>query len=250
MTSAVEAKSLFFSYAGNTVLEDVSFCVAPKEFICIVGPNGGGKTTLLRLMLGLLNPVHGEIRILGEPPLEARRRIGYVPQYFLFDPQFPASVMDVVLMGRLSRRRFWGHSGKEDRTVAHRVLEEVGLKDFASRPFTALSGGQRQRVLIARALASEPELFLLDEPMANVDVASQEDFFSLLETLNERLTILMVTHDTGFVSKRVSRILCVNKTVSIHPVSEITGELVVNLYGHDVSMIRHDHNCPEGGHTH
>jgi zinc transport system ATP-binding protein len=172
-----------------------------------------------------------------------------MPQYAQLDPQFPVCVLDVVLMGRLGMGRIIGPYRAADRRVAQRVLAEVGLADMGRRPFSALSGGQRQRVLIARALACEPDLLLLDEPTANLDIGIQDDFYELLRHLSERLTVVLVSHDVGFVSRLVRTVVCVNRSVSVHCASELGGDAIVALYGRDVQMVRHDHDCRhEGGH--
>ncbi len=244
---AVVIRDLDFSYNGAPILEKVSLTIKAGESLCIVGPNGGGKTTLLKLLLGLLAPERGEIRIFGERPEKARLNVGYVPQYARYDPQFPVTVLDVVLMGRLDRLCCLSYA-KSDREAARAALEEMGLADLSGRLFAEISGGQRQRVLIARALASAGRLLLLDEPTANIDAASEEHLFETLEKLNKRLTVLLVTHDVGFASSFFKSIACVNRQVVIHPTSELTGELIRNMYGGDIRMIRHDHRCSEGGH--
>jgi zinc transport system ATP-binding protein len=157
--------------------------------------------------------------------------------------------MDVVLMGRLGRHPLWGHYGRADREAARDALARVGLEDKGGEPFNALSGGQRQRVLIARALASAPKLFFLDEPTSNVDPAAEDELYALLRDLNQRLTILVVSHDIGFVSSFVSRVVCVNRVVQVHPTSELTGDVIAALYGSDMTMVRHDHRCAEKGHV-
>jgi zinc transport system ATP-binding protein len=244
----VEVENLYFAYDGTPVLDDVNLTVQPLDFVSLVGPNGGGKTTLLKIMLGLLQPTAGRVRVFGRAPAKARNRIGYVPQHFHFDATFPIGVLDVVLMGRFGRRFRLGPFGAEDRAAGERALEEVGLVDLARRPFGALSGGQRQRVLVARALLTEPDLLLLDEPTSHVDSVVQTELYDLLRGLNDRLTLLLVTHDVGFVSTRVKSVACVNRQVVVHPTSEVSGELICNLYGTDVRMVRHDHRCAEGGH--
>ena len=245
----IAIRGVAFSYDGATVLEDVDLTVQAGAMACIVGPNGGGKTTLLKLMLGLLRPDQGQVRIFGRPPAEARRRIGYMPQYARHDPQFPVTVMDVVLMGRLERH--WGGPyGRSDKRAALDALEDVGMADVADRLFNALSGGQRQRVLIARALACEPDLLLLDEPTANVDVAVESRLYEILQELNKRMTILMATHDLGFVADIVQSVICVNRRVVVHPTSEITGEMMRDIYGADVRAVHHDRFFPNGGHVH
>lgn len=230
------------------MLENVNATIDSGDFACIVGPNGGGKTTLVKLVLGLLRPDSGHVAVFGHPPRDARTRVGYVPQYFQFDLYFPIKVLDVVLMGRLDRHKAFGHYTRDDANAAREALELVNLAELAGRPFSALSGGQRQRVLIARALASQPELLILDEPMANIDPAMQSELYEVLKNINGRLTILMVTHDMGFVSTLVNTVVCVNRTVWIHPTSELTGEAICKLYGSDVNMVRHDHRCAEKGH--
>jgi zinc transport system ATP-binding protein len=245
---AVEIKGLDFSYESTAVLSDVNLRVEEGDFVSFVGPNGGGKTTLLKLLLGLLKPQSGSVTIFGETPATQRSVIGYVPQYFQFDMSFPVKVMDVVLMGRLDRHPFIGHYGSIDRVAACKALQDVGLYDLRDRPFSALSGGQRQRVLIARALACEPRLFLLDEPTANIDPAVQDDLYKLLSALNERLTIIMVTHDIGFVTALVKRVVCINRTALLHPIAELTGETFANLYGSNTQLVQHDHQCSEKGH--
>lgn len=244
---AVSIRGLDFSYDGSTVLENVNLDIAPLDSLCIVGPNGGGKTTLLKLILGLLRPDRGEIMVLGERPETARLRVGYVPQYAHYDPLFPVTVLDVVLMGRLNRLTA-GPYKKEDREAALRAIEEMGLLDLKNRKFAGISGGQRQRTLIARALVSSNKLLILDEPTANIDAASEEHLFQMLDRLNRRLTIMLVTHDIGFASKFFKSIACVNRQVVIHPTSELTGELIRNMYGGDIRMIRHDHRCSGEGH--
>lgn len=240
---AVDIRDLWFSYNGQTVLREVNLSVAARELVCVVGPNGGGKTTLVKLMLGLLRPTRGRVRIFGRPPERARGRIGYAPQHAEFDPEFPVSVMDVVLMGRLGRSRRLGPHRRADKAAAAEALEEVGLYGLRKRPLGELSGGQRQRVMIARSLVAEPELLLLDEPTANLDVAVETELYELLRRLRERLAIVTVSHDIGFVSDLAGRVVCVRGTVAVHPTAELTGELIRHLYGRDVRLVRHDHDC-------
>ena len=250
---AVTLRDVTFSYNGLPVLEDVNLTIRAGESVCVVGPNGGGKTTLLKLILGLLRPERGEVRIFGRAPRQARSRIGYMPQHLHFDPQFPVTVMEVVLMGRLGQKGFgglFGWDGRADRQAALKALEEVGTAELVERPFSELSGGQRQRVLVARALCSRPALLLMDEPTANIDVQVEAQLAEILRGLNRRLTIVTVTHDLGFVSNVVDTVVCVNRQVVVHPTSQITGELIQDIYGGDVRMIRHDHRCSEAGHEH
>ena len=240
---AIEVENLSFSYPLTPVLEDVTLAIPRGDFVCMVGPNGGGKTTLLRLILGLLKPARGTVRVFGRPPAEVRRRIGYMPQHAQLDPQFPVRALDVVLMGRLSARRFGPMPGV-DKARARAALDEVGLTAYAKRPFAALSGGQRQRVLIARALACAPELLLMDEPTANLDPLVQDEMVELLRELNQRLTIVLVSHDVGFVARHVRTVVCVNRQVMMHAAQEITGESIRALYGHEVRMVDHSHSHP------
>lgn len=236
-----------FSYGKRAVLKDVNLTISAGEFATIVGPNGGGKTTLLKLLLGLLKPSTGRIEIFGHAPEKSRLRMGYMPQYSHLDVQFPVTVMDVVLMGRLGKRFLGGYT-RNDVDAATKALEEVRLIDERATHFNALSGGQKQRVLIARALCSDPELLLLDEPTSNIDQESEESFFQILDALNARMTILLVSHDVGFTSQVVKSVICVNEKVVIHPTTKMDGTLIKDIYGGDFRMIRHDHRCCEMGH--
>lgn len=245
----VQIKNLSFGYEQHRVLTDVNLDIYRRDSICIVGPNGGGKTTLIKCILGLLTPDQGAVAVFGKSPEQARLRMGYVPQYATFDPYFPISVMEVVCMGRLGNS-LGGKYSSVDKSLAQEALTQVDLEGYAKRSFSKLSGGQRQRVLIARALASGGDLLILDEPTANIDHTAETHFFDLLGSLNEKMTILMVTHEVGFASTFFKRIACVNNHVIIHPTSELTGELIQNMYGGDLQMIRHDHRCCEGNHSH
>ncbi len=252
MTPAEEVvaiRDMSFAYNGVPVLENVNLTITALDSVCVVGPNGGGKSTLIRLILGLLQPTRGEVRLFGDKPHRGLLRTGYVPQYIHFDPQFPVTVLDVVLMGRLTPSLF-GRYGRQDRQRAMAALEMLQLVDLARRPFSQLSGGQQQRVFIARAMAGDADLLVLDEPTAYIDAAAEKSLFKLLVRLNQRLTIIVVTHDLGFVSRFFKSVVCVNRQVVIHPTSEITGQVIRDIYGSDIRMIRHDHRCAEGGHQH
>lgn len=236
-----------FSYDRELILEDVNLSIGKREFIGIIGPNGGGKTTLLRLILGLLTPDSGTIRVFGQPPATACHRIGYVPQHLQFDQRFPATAFDIVQMGRVGQGHF-GRISKTEKQAAEEALAAVGLSKYKKRKFAGLSGGQRQRVLIARALASDPELLLFDEPTANVDSSSGEKLYQILAELNKRMTILVVSHDIGFVNHHITSVVCVNHQVVIHPTSTLDGRNIIDMYGHDLSLIRHDYRCSQEGH--
>lgn len=234
-----------FSYDGNIVLESVTFDIKKGEFAAVIGPNGSGKTTLLKLILGLLEPRRGSIRVFGGTPLSARRRIGYMPQYPRLDDNFPVTAMDVVMMGRLGHGTNIGPFMSSDKNASEHALEEVNCVDLKNKPFAALSSGQRQRILIARALAAEPELLLFDEPTTSLDPEIQHDLYELLHELNERLTVIIVSHDIGFVSKYVQKIICVNRRVVLHSATEGKGDIVSMLYGEmGVRIVDHD------SHTH
>ena len=240
-SKAFKLENVWFAYQNDPILIDVNLQIDRRDFACVVGPNGGGKTTLLKLLMGLLKPGRGSIEVLGTVPIKARPMIGYVPQYVSHDMLFPVTVMDVVLMGRLDRSLPLGRYRQIDRDQARTALDEVGLLELMKRPYSALSGGQRQRVLIARALVSEPGILLLDEPLSNVDAIREKELMELLKSLSERMTIVMVTHDLGFVSNYVSKVICVNRKVFVHPTAEMTGDLVQMMYDHSVRMIQHDH---------
>lgn len=240
-----------FSYGRSLVVEDADFDIYKGESVCVVGPNGGGKSTLLKLMLGLLQPERGTVRLLGDTPKRSRGRVGYVPQHIDFDPLFPVSVLDVVLMGRLTRRSL-GFRSRQDLEHAIGALEKMGLAERAQASFATLSGGQRQSVLIARALAAEAEVLLLDEPTAHVDVAVEERLMENLKALHHDLTVITVSHDLAFVSRSVPKVLCVNRCVHMHPTTELTDERLRQLYGFEVRMVQHDHEHLDshGGHHH
>jgi len=286
----ISLQGVTFSYGGEPVLEDVNLSVDDREAVCVVGPNGGGKTTLVKLILGLLAPDRGEIRVFGQSPHRARLRAGYMPQHVQHDSQFPVTAMDIVMMGRLGQRpdkplavshepptggnspedkssgqdarapggtpawqtflaNLTGWRGRADRRAAADALKQVGMTDFGRRPFASLSGGQRQRVLIARALCGNPDLLLLDEPTSSVDTLVESQLLELLRELNRQMTIVMVSHDLGFVSELVDRVVCVNRRVVIHRTSEMTGDAIRDIYGGEVRRVHHDKFSPFG-HSH
>lgn len=241
MTPAIELEGVTAGYDGHVVVEDVDLTVAPLEYLGLVGPNGGGKSTLLRVILGLLAPWAGRVRVFGEPPARVRPRMGYVPQYASFSRDFPVSVRDVVLTGRLGRTRAAFGFDTEDRRVARQSLDEVELSDLADAPIGKLSGGQLQRVLIARALASRPELLLLDEPTASIDPAVERSLFDLLSDLNRHMTIVVSTHDVAFVTEYARRAACLNRTLVCHETRVLDSATLENLYGHGVRAVDHQH---------
>jgi zinc transport system ATP-binding protein len=244
-TPVIQIEDLSFQYdSGGLVLEGVTLTIHELDFASIIGPNGGGKTTLLKLLLGLLTPTSGRIRVLGRTPVRARTRIGYMPQHAAMDQKFPVHVLDVVLMGRLGPGRGLGPFSRRDRDAALESIAQAGLAGLEKKPFSALSGGQRQRVLLARALVSDPELLLLDEPAAGLDQKVEKDFFELLRELNRSKTMLLVSHDLGFVSSFVKTVVCVHRTVDVHPMSRLDGAMIQELYGGDVHLVHHDHSIP------
>ncbi len=236
----IEFEDLSFSYDHQPIVERVSLVIREHDFVSVVGPNGGGKTTLLKLMLGLLHPTRGSVRVFGMRPEEARRRMGYMPQHAHLDPQFPVTVMDVVLMGRIGHGQLFGFYSRRDREAARNALNVMGMSNYRKIHFSALSGGQRQRVLIARALACEPDLLLLDEPTAGLDLAVEGDLYDLLKGFANRMTDVMVSNDLGFVARFVNKVVCVKRSVVVHPTSEISGEIINSMYGAPMKIVRHD----------
>ena len=236
---AIEVENVCFSYEKAEVLKNVSFRLKKGEFLGIIGPNGGGKTTLVKLLLGLMRPDRGTIRILGLEPNAASRRVGYVPQSMDLSRAFPISVMDVALMGRLARAGMGKRYTREDRGKARQVLEKVGMWAQRHKHIGKLSGGQKQRVFIARALATEPEILFLDEPTAGVDPEFQVNLYDILQELNKEVTIVVITHDIGVVSSYMKSIACVNKHFIFHEGSHITQEMIDMAYQCPVDLIAH-----------
>lgn len=245
-THSIQIKNLDFSYGSIPVLEQVDLTLGEREFVCVIGPNGGGKTTLLKLLLGLLKPQTGTVSIFGKPPAAGRKSIGYLPQHANLDPRFPVTALDVVLMGRLGKTRGVGFYTSTDKRIARDMLARVGIDTLETRSMAELSGGQRQRVLIARALVSEPKLLLLDEPTSSLDGYVEREFYDLLQELNQELAIMVVTHDIGFVSGHVGKVVCVNRQVRVHPTSKIDPNTIRDMYGENVHLVRHDREHGDG----
>jgi len=243
-----ETRQLAYHANGQTVLQGVSVRISRGDYCAIIGPNGGGKTTLIRLLLGLEKPDGGEILLFGQPQrrFSAWSKIGYVPQRVSqFDRQFPATVLEVVKMGRVGKRGLFGQEREADRKAVAEAMEKMDVAHLADRLVGELSGGQRQRVMIARALASEPEVLILDEPNTGVDMASQQRFYALLRELNreEKLTIVFVTHDIGVIADDIGLLLCINQTLlsCSNPSEVLSCSQMSALYGIDAHLIHHHH---------
>ncbi|MFQ5530811.1 MAG: metal ABC transporter ATP-binding protein, partial [Gemmatimonadota bacterium] len=234
--AVVSLEGVSFAYGRTVVLRDVDFELRVGDFVGIIGPNAGGKTTLLKLVLGLLKPDEGSIRVFGVAPREARGRVGYVPQYAHFDRSFPIKVRSAVSMGALGRG---GPSGAAAAEAVERALARVDLTDVAERQIGALSGGQLQRTLIARALVAGPRLLLLDEPTASLDTRIGRSVYALLEELAEEITVVLVSHDIGVISRHVRTIACLNVDMHYHHSKELTPEMVEAAYGCPVDLVAH-----------
>jgi zinc transport system ATP-binding protein len=242
----VAVRNLFVAYEDKLALEDVSLDINSGEFWGILGPNGSGKTTLLRTMVGLLSPLAGTVTLFGQPSThlnEARQRIGYVPQNSVIDPQFPIRVREVVLLGRCGIIGLGKRPKKIDHEAVDHALELVDLQDLSQRQIGQLSGGQRQRVLIARALALMPELLLLDEPTAALDVGASESFYAWLHQMHTKLksTLVIVSHDVGVVSRYVTAVACLNRRLVAHgvPNEVLSTDTLEGMYGCDAVFFRH-----------
>jgi len=232
---AVELVDISLSLGQVPVLEEVNLRVEADDYLAILGPNGGGKTSLLKVMLGMLAPDRGEVRVFGKPPRRARGTVGYVPQQARFDLDFPIRVQDVVLMGRLR---------DGERAAAAAALDRVEMGALASRPIGALSGGQMQRVLIARALVQKPGLLLLDEPTASLDERIGRGFWELLDELAHEMAVVVVSHDIGAISRHVGGVACLNRKLHHHPSKKLTTEILEATYGCPVDLLVH------GNHPH
>lgn len=235
----ISIKDLKVEYDGFSALDSINLPVYENDFLGIIGPNGGGKTTLLKVILGLIRPSEGEVRVMGKNPAEARKYIGYVPQFSMHEHDFPINVWNVVIMGRLSRKKWLEGYNEKDIEAAREALEVVNMLHLKDRQIDKLSMGQRQRVFIARALVSQPKILLLDEPAASVDEPMQTDIYEFLKKLKDKITIILVSHDIGVISSYVDKIACLNVRFFYHGGKEISQEALEATYRCQVDLIGH-----------
>lgn len=230
-------RSVNFSYNQTPVLENVNLDIEEGDYVAVIGPNGGGKSTLLKLMLGLLRPGSGSVQVLGQTPPLRHAEIGYVPQNTHRNADFPITVADAVQMGLLGLES--DRKARSEKALVEHALQRVGMQDFASRRLGDLSGGQRQRALIARALVGSPRLLFLDEPASNIDPRGQADLYQLLHQLNSAMTIVVVSHDLLALSQHVKSVLCVNRTVHHHSGPTVDAAMLASMYQCPVDLIAH-----------
>jgi len=238
--AAIELRDVSVFREGRVLLDKVNLKLSAGEFTAVIGPNGGGKSTLLKVMLGLMDVDEGQVLMLGKKPSKVRSRIGYVPQQVIHQPGFPIRVSEVVAMGLpVARSRGFSIRQKQSDRIAA-VLDEVGVSELADRAFSALSGGQRQRVYIARALIGEPKILLFDEPTANIDPDGTYCFHELLERLHKRMTMVMVSHDFSVTAPMVDSVACVNSRLIYSAEPQLSREMLALIYG------VHTDACPMG----
>lgn len=242
----LELEGVCLQLNGDDVVDNVSWTVREGEFWGLIGPNGGGKTTLLRGILGLIKPSSGSIRLFGSDisGFSDWSKIGYVPQKFsFFDANFPASVREVVSMGRFAKLGFFRQPTEQDERAVNDALSSVDMMQYWDRQIGSLSIGQQQRVFIARALASEPRLLILDEPVSGVDTLAETRFFGLLDKLNRKhgITLIMVSHDIGAVASHVTKVACVNRNMFFQtkPKTLLTGKGISRIYRYDINLVLH-----------
>ena len=247
MRPFVELEGVGVAYGEVPVLDGINLTVEPGDFLGIIGPNGSGKTTLLRVMLGLLEPQAGSVRLFGQPPATFRewRRLGYVPQRAALDPSLPVTVSEVVATGLVASLGLFQRIGRRERVRVKDALARVGMEAHGRTRIGALSTGQQQRVLIARALVSDPELIILDEPTGGVDPEAQTSFYAMLHHLNREreVTLILVSHDIGVVAKEVTKLACLNRRLIFHgrPGDFLSDAALTALYGPAVRIVSHDH---------
>lgn len=243
MTSApaISVRQLDYRLGNQTILQSIHMDIEAGAFVGVIGPNGAGKTTLFRLILGLISPTCGEVLIFGKTPETQREIIGYVPQLANFQRDFPIIVEEAVLCGCTGKNRWWGGFRAQERENARAIMADLSIENLAKRPIARLSGGEMQRVLLARALVSRPRILLLDEPTANVDNFREEEIFTLLARINPQPTILLISHDLGFITPMVHRVACLHRTLSFHTPQEISPQTIHALYGHPVHAVPHHH---------
>ncbi len=239
MNQVINLQNIYVSYQEKYALENINLQVKELDFIGIIGPNGGGKTTLLKTLLGLIKPLSGEVSIMNQTVNKGRKYIGYVPQILEYDRRFPILVKDVVKMGRLSQKRIFHRYNQQDTEIVERCLTQVGISHLKKRSIGELSGGERQRVYIARALATQPRILLLDEPTANVDYQIQNNIYELLKQLNEYMTILIISHDLSAVSRYVKTIACLNRQLHYHQNKQVTPQMIEDTYKCPIDLIAH-----------
>jgi len=235
-TPLVSVRNISFSYGYESVLKEVSLDIYDTDYLAIIGPNGGGKTTLLKIILGLLKPDAGEVVWHGLP---APIQIGYVSQFASFERGFPLSVREVVLMGRMSGHLWWQRASEKDQERTTDILNKMGLEGISNKPVGQLSGGQLQRVMIARALVCDPDILFLDEPIASIDSSSRFKLSSLLAELNKDIPVVVVTHDITSFASKVLHIACVNRTLFYHGEAELAGGCLEEAYGCPVELVAH-----------
>lgn len=246
-----DVKNLSFTVRGQDILANISLEIFNGEYIAIIGPNGGGKTTLVRMLLGLNIPTKGEVKIFGKKVKSFKEwdKIGFVPQRASHvDQNFPATALDIVKMGRTAKRSFFSLETQEDKDAVHDAMAKMDILDLKDKMVGILSGGQRQRVMIARALASKPEILILDEPNTGVDVKAQKNFYALLSKLNkeEKITIIFITHDIGVIADDIGRLFTINQKAIIcnDPKEAMSCEDMSSLYGIEAHLIhnhKHEH---------
>lgn len=239
MSESIKLQNIWVRFERDFVLRDVSFLLNSGDFLGLIGPNGGGKTTLLRVILGLIKPERGSVEIFGQNIKNGRDQIGYVPQIPSVDRNFPITVLEVVLMGITKKRGLFHPFCQDDINEAKKALSDVDLLAFQDRPLGELSGGEMQRVFIARALSSDPQILLFDEPTASVDVKMQKGFYELLNRIRKSKTIILVSHDIGVIAEHVDKIACLNQRLFFHDSKELTMSSLSELYHCPVEMIAH-----------
>jgi zinc transport system ATP-binding protein len=238
----LEARHVSFGYDREAVLDDVSLAIQPRDFLAIIGPNGGGKTTLVKILLGLLKPWSGAVLHHGNHAGRRKLRLGYVPQFSTFDKSFPLRVSDVVLMGKLGSRGLLRPYTRRDREEVEQVLARLDLSSLAGAHVSGISGGQLQRVLIARAVVSAPEVLFLDEPTASIDAESRESLTGLLQELNRSIPIVVITHDVTSIAPMVRNIACINRQLHYHAGNELDQAMLEEVYGCPVEhRVLHNH---------
>ncbi|MDD3406910.1 MAG: ABC transporter ATP-binding protein [Methanomicrobium sp.] len=238
--TAVDVRDVTFFKDGQKILDSINFTIEEGQSYAVIGPNGGGKTTLLKVILGLVKPDSGSVRIYGETPEKNRWLLGYVPQFHTFDFTYPVNVLDMVLLGRLGHiRGIRKKYSENDYENAREALSLLGILDLSDRPLGSLSGGEQQRAIIARAIAGKPKILLLDEPTVYVDSPTEDRFHEILAQLHRKMTIVLITHDIGVLSSDIDVIACLNRKLYTHNTNEITDDMLLSAYKCPVDLIAH-----------